>query len=61
VPIYEYTCQKCKAAEEKLQRMSDPPPVCPHDPEHGPMVKRVSASNFELRGGGWAKDGYGSS
>jgi hypothetical protein len=25
-----------------------------------PMTKKVSKSNFELKGGGWSSDGYGS-
>lgn len=59
MPIYEYECPKCKAVEELLQKMSDPPPPCPTDPTHGAMTKRVSPTNFDLKGGGWAKDGYG--
>jgi len=57
MPIYEYECKVCKQVKEKLQRVSDPPPHCECSPEE-PMRKKVSTSNFQLRGGGWYRDGY---
>lgn len=62
MPIYEYRCPSCGDEEEKLQRMSDPPPACVREgcARHGQaMEKKVSKTTFELKGGGWAKDGYG--
>lgn len=39
--------------------MSDPPPAkCEKCEKEGTMVKQMGKSNFELKGGGWAKDGY---
>jgi len=39
--------------------MSDPPPAkCDKCGEDGTMEKRMGKTNFELKGGGWAKDGY---
>ena len=63
MPIYEYRCESCGKEEEKLQKYGDPPPPC-NDPQctrHGqPMHKRISRTHFELKGGGWGSDGYGS-
>jgi len=57
MPIYEYKCPKCETEIEHLQRMTDKPPKCP-ECGHEPMTKLVSVTNFELKGGGWASDGY---
>ena len=62
MPIYEYVCTACGKEEELLQRVGDPPPPCTHETcsrQGQTMEKRVSRSSFELKGGGWAKDGYG--
>jgi len=62
MPIYEYKCPKCEVVQEKLQKISDPPPECEgedqaaHDPVE--MKKIISVSSFSLKGGGWAADGY---
>ena len=62
MPVYEYRCDGCEKESEVLQRWDDPPPVCEEDrcPSKGrPKRKLVSVTTFDLRGGGWAKDGYG--
>lgn len=53
MPIYEYQCQGCNHALEKLQKISDEPlSVCPQCGE--PQLKRkISAAGFRLKGGGW--------
>lgn len=62
MPIYEYKCPKCGAEQERLVRSTEaPPPDCPDcsTPEEPvPMTKKVSATSFILKGGGWEKDGY---
>lgn len=59
MPCYEYWCESCVKSYEVKKRVSDPVlencPVCGRE-----MVKLVSLSNFSLKGGGWAKDGYSS-
>jgi putative FmdB family regulatory protein len=57
MPLYEYSCPKC-GDFEVLQRVSTPP-LKKHD--CGRTVHRkVSLSSFQLKGGGWYKDLYGS-
>jgi len=53
MPIYEYRCQECGAELEVLQKMSDAPLVdCPTCGVSA-LRKKVSASAFRLKGGGW--------
>jgi putative FmdB family regulatory protein len=59
MPIYEYQCQACENIVEAWQSLSDEPlSVCPECA--GPMKKLISSSSFQLKGGGWYADGYGS-
>lgn len=53
MPIYEFECQACSEAFERLQKLSDPDPAeCPACGE--PRVRRlVSAPSFRLAGSGW--------
>lgn len=57
MPIYEYHCGACDKDHEIIQKVSDLPleccPAC-----GGKMQKKVSLSSFQLKGGGWYKDGY---
>lgn len=53
MPIYEYRCEQCGHALEKLQKVSDDPltdcPACGQ-----PTLKKlISAAGFRLKGGGW--------
>jgi len=59
VPIYEYQCEKCKKHHEVAQRITDAPLTrCPEC--KGKLKKLLSLSGFQLKGGGWYKDGYSS-
>lgn len=53
MPIYEYRCDDCGHDFETIQRFSDDPlktcPACGKDA----LRKRMSASAFRLKGGGW--------
>lgn len=53
MPIYEYQCQACHHQTEVLQKFSDP--ILTDCPECGKktLVKMISASGFQLTGGGW--------
>jgi putative FmdB family regulatory protein len=60
MPIYEFVCEACGNIEERLQKLSDPPPEkCPEC--GGKMAKIMSRNSFQLKGGGWYRDLYGSS
>ena len=53
MPIYEYRCQACGHALEKLQKLSDEPLVdCPACGKPA-LSKLISAAGFRLKGGGW--------
>ena len=62
MPIYVYQCSACDARVEEIQKFTDPaPPKCEKCGKDGTLEKQMGKSNFELKGGGWAKDGYSSS
>lgn len=53
MPIYEYCCEHCGHALEKIQKINDPAlvecPVC-GQPK---LKKQISAAGFRLKGSGW--------
>jgi putative FmdB family regulatory protein len=56
MPIYEYDCPKCGEFEYR-QSMSDPAlKKCPSC--RSKVTKLMSASGFQLKGGGWYADSY---
>lgn len=60
MPIYEYRCDGCGHEFEEMQKVSDAPVArCEHC--GGRKVYRlISRSSFQLKGGGWYADLYGS-
>lgn len=53
MPIYEYQCQSCNHAFEKLQKISDDPLLeCPECHQNA-LKKKISAAGFRLSGSGW--------
>lgn len=59
MPIYEYHCLKCRKDHEIIRKFSDKPlKICPSC--GGKMERKLSLSGFQLKGGGWYKDGYAS-
>ncbi len=59
MPVYEYECSDCDKVFEVQQKISDEPvKICPEC--QGEVRKLVSMSSFQLKGGGWYADGYGS-
>ena len=60
MPIYVYLCGKCKEEVEEIQKIDDPAPEeCPKCGKKDTLRKTMGVSNFQLKGGGWAEDGYG--
>ncbi|HEY9404353.1 MAG TPA: zinc ribbon domain-containing protein [Pyrinomonadaceae bacterium] len=57
MPIYEYTCQKCRARLEVMQKITDKPlkrcKSC-----GGKLEKEWSTSSFQLKGSGWYVTDY---
>lgn len=59
MPIYEYACPDCGKEFEALQKFSDDPVrVCPSCQKEN-VRKKISATSFVLKGGGWYSDHYG--
>jgi putative FmdB family regulatory protein len=59
MPIYEYECKQCHREFEYQQRMADPEKtVCENC--GGALARIISRTAFQLKGGGWYKDLYGS-
>lgn len=57
MPIYEYSCKKCKKRHELLQRMSDAQlTICPSC--GGELKKLMSNTSFVLKGSGWYLTDY---
>lgn len=61
MPTYEYRCNECQNEFETEQRIKDAPlKDCPKCGK--PALERlISATAFQLKGGGWYKDLYSSS
>lgn len=60
MPIYEYLCEGCGRISEVMQKMTDPAPrACPECGSQD-IARLVSRSAFQLKGGGWYADLYGS-
>ena len=57
MPIYEYKCEVCTNIEEQIQRHDVDEIECPICNNVARRI--ISLSSFELKGGGWYKDGYG--
>lgn len=57
MPIYEYTCQKCGAHMEVMQKISDKP-LSRHAKCGGKLSKEWSQTSFQLKGSGWYVTDY---
>jgi putative FmdB family regulatory protein len=61
MPTYEYRCQGCAHEMEAWQSIKDPALTqCPSC-QQNKLERLISASTFQLKGGGWYKDLYSSS
>jgi putative FmdB family regulatory protein len=59
MPTYEYACENSHTWET-VQRISDEP-IKECSTCGAPAKRLISASSFQLSGGGWGADLYGSS
>ena len=57
MPIYEYTCQKCNAHVEVMQKISAKP-LTRHSECGGKLEKQWSQTSFQLKGAGWYVTDY---
>jgi putative FmdB family regulatory protein len=57
MPIYEYTCRKCGAHLEVLQKISDKP-LARHSRCGGKLEKEWSRTGFQFKGTGWYVTDY---
>jgi len=63
MPLYRFVCKFCGTVREVLQAFGDPSPYCgacsSERGTHKEMKRTICATNFSLKGDGWAKDNYG--
>ena len=60
MPLYDFKCEECDYIEEILTSYAEKIKTvltCP-ECEKETMKRQVSLSSFQLKGGGWSKDGY---
>ena len=57
MPIYEYSCQKCGAHMEVMQKISDKP-LMRHAKCGGKLTKEWSRTGFQFKGSGWYVTDY---
>ena len=57
MPIYEYSCQKCGAHLEVMQKISDKP-LARHEKCGGKLQKEWSRTGFQFKGSGWYVTDY---
>ena len=57
MPIYEYSCKKCGAHLEVMQKISDAPPTR-HAKCGGKLEKEWSRTGFQFKGTGWYVTDY---
>ncbi|MBI5497162.1 MAG: zinc ribbon domain-containing protein [Deltaproteobacteria bacterium] len=60
MPIYEYQCGDCGTRIEVMQKMSEAPLKTCTGCGKDALEKLISQSAFQLKGGGWYSDLYGS-
>ena len=56
MPIYDYTCSKCRRVTEVIHGINDHgPKFCPECGAEGTMTKAFVAPTVHFKGSGWAK------
>ncbi len=61
MPIYTYRCNMCSYSDEVVipVKKRDKKFPCEQEGCTGVMERDIDMPSFQLKGGGWAKDGYG--
>lgn len=57
MPLFDLVCDNCLGEIHDVLKKKDTLDCCPKC--GGYMSKKVGRTHFELKGNGWAKDGYG--
>ena len=60
MPLYDFECEDCGYIEEILTSSAGATEIvltCPNC-EKEIMKRKIGLSSFQLKGGGWYKDGY---
>ena len=60
MPLYDFECEECDFIEERRTISAGNTEIvltCP-ECEEETMKRQVGLSSFQLKGGGWYKDGY---
>ena len=60
MPTYAYACRSCHAETEVKQRITEPALTRCEACGTETLERKLFASGFVLKGGGWYADGYGS-
>ncbi|MEE9366936.1 MAG: FmdB family zinc ribbon protein [Dehalococcoidales bacterium] len=58
MPSYDYECEDCGKVCERNHGMDFAAICVLCDVCDGPTVRLISSTSFQLRGDGWASDGY---
>lgn len=61
MPIYEYQCESCGKVFEKMESINSENKAQPCVSCGAEAKRKISASSFQLKGGGWYSSGYSSS
>ena len=59
MPLYTYQCYECMNVQEVMRSVKDRDKSVACDRCMVASERIVDLSGFQLKGGGWAKDGYG--
>lgn len=58
MPIYEFACSQCSAVFELMRKINDRTEVACVQCASTQTQQQISLTAFQLRGSGWAHDGY---
>lgn len=58
MPIYEYKCMICNAEMEIVRPLDSDPERCPKCGTPRSLNRKISRSDFALKGSGWYRTDY---